>query len=127
MTMVKYATLAILATSAIASPIAGSDSDVSVIPANWNWHVEGWGEGCEHTWCWYSFNITTPPSDVSHSMKAYCQGYGDMTITPTFTACKVLEGNTNGVAAKLWVKNPDNEPGLNQITVSFTFGETKYR
>jgi len=128
--MVRFATLAVLATSAIACPTAdsGSGSDASTIPPNWEWHVESWGGGCEHTWCWYSFNITVP--HVEHKVegvKAYCQGYGDMTITPTFTACKLLEGDTNNVAAKLWVKNEDTETGPNQITVSFTYGETKDR
>ena len=122
--MVSFATLALLATSALASPVARQIA----IPENWNWHVENWSAGCARSGCYYNFNITVPTVEGEIAgVKAYCsggeQGYDNsFTIPSVYQNCRLLEGVNNGVAAKFSLRENDGQGfGPKDIIVSFLY------
>ena len=122
--MVSFTTLALLATSAIAGPIARQIA----IPEKWNWHVEGWEAGCGRSGCSYNFNITVPTVEGEIAgVKASCrgseQGYENrFTIPSTYEPCRLLEGTNNGVAAKFSLREHDGQGfGPKEIIVSFLY------
>jgi hypothetical protein len=123
--MVSFTTLALLATSAIAGPVARQIA----IPENWNWQVENWEAGCSRRGCYYLFNVTVPTIEGEIAgVKAYCngheQGYDNgFTVPSTYTSCRLLEGSNNGVAARLSLRVSDgNGFGPKEIDVSFLYG-----
>jgi hypothetical protein len=120
--MVSFAALALLATSAVAGPVARQIA----IPENWNWQVEGWEAGCGRHGCYYNFNVTVPSVEGSiEGVKAYCNGYeqgydNSFTIPSTYETCSLLEGANNSVAARLSVRQLDApSSGPKNIEVSF--------
>jgi len=122
--MISFTALAILATSAFASPVARQIA----IPENWNWHVEGWEGGCSRQGCYYNFNVTVPTVEGEIAgVKAYCNGYeqgydNSFTIPSVYAPCRLLDGVNNGVAAKLSLREHDgNGFGPKEIIVSFLY------
>ncbi|KAI0569780.1 hypothetical protein Ptr902_04392 [Pyrenophora tritici-repentis] len=133
--MVSFITITLFAASAIASACAApgvnsassSNNVDNEIPQNWNWHVEHWGAGCEHTICNYQFNITVPSIEgVIGGAKAYCQGLDDYTNeSPTYVPCKILDGSSNTIAARLFIKS-EKRPNPDKIDVSYYYVSSKY-
>jgi hypothetical protein len=122
--MVSFTTITLLATSALAGPVARQIA----IPENWNWHVEGWEAGCSRSGCYYNFNLTVPTVEGKIlGVKAYCHGYeqgydNSFTVPSTYTPCRLLEGVNNSVAAKLSLREHDGQGlGPKEIIVSFLF------
>jgi hypothetical protein len=120
--MVSFTALALLATSAIAGPVARQIA----IPENWDWQVENWEGGCARSGCYYYFNVSVPSVEGQIlGAKAQCsgseQGYDSgFTIPSTFTSCRILEGVNNGIAARFGPRaNDGNGGGPKEIEVSF--------
>jgi hypothetical protein len=128
--MVSFTALALLATSAVAGPVARQIA----IPGNWTWQVENWEAGCGRSGCYSFFNITIPPAEGGiEGAKAYCvayeQGYDNsFTIPSTYTPCSLAEGANNGVAARLSVRENDGQGyGPQKIEVSFLYAGNENR
>jgi hypothetical protein len=122
--MVSFTALALLATSAMAGPVARQIA----IPENWNWQVENWGAGCARSGCYYSFNITVPTIEGQIAgVKAYCNGYehgydNSFTIPSPYETCELLGGVNNGVAARFSLREDDGQGlGPKDIEVSFLY------
>lgn len=122
--MVSFTTLALLATSAIAGPVARQIA----IPKHWNWQVENCEAGCSRRGCYYYFNVTVPsvengPAGVKALCNVYEQGYeNSFTVPSTYTDCRLLEGVNNGVAARPSLRKSDgNGFGPQEIEVSFLY------
>jgi hypothetical protein len=122
--MVSFTTLALLATSAIAGPVARQIA----IPENWNWQVENWEAGCSRSGCYYYFNVTVPSIEGEIlGVKAFCSGYeqgydNSFTVPSTYAPCRLLEGVNNDVAARLSLRENDgNGFGPKEIAVSFLY------
>ncbi|KAF2645899.1 hypothetical protein P280DRAFT_465637 [Massarina eburnea CBS 473.64] len=122
--MVSFTTLALLATSAIAGPVARQIA----IPENWNWQVENWEAGCSRRGCFYYFNVTVPSIEGEIlGVKALCsgseQGYDNgFTVPSTYAPCRLLEGVNNGVAARLSLRESNGTGfGPKEIDVSFLY------
>ncbi|KAL1794045.1 hypothetical protein ACET3X_007466 [Alternaria dauci] len=120
--MVSITALALLATSAIAGPVARH----TAIPENWNWQVENWEAGCSRSGCYYGFNVTIPTIEGKIAgVKASCVGYehgydNSFTIPSTYEACELLEGVNNGVAARFSLRVKDGQGlGPREIDISF--------
>ena len=117
--MVSFTALALLATTAMAGPVARQIA----IPEGWTWQVENWEAGCSRQGCYYNFNITVPSvPEGPAGVKAYCHGYeqgydNSFTIPSTYAQCRTLAGGDNVAAARLSLR----EPGLGpkEIDVSF--------
>ena len=116
--MVSVITLALLFTSAIATPVARQ----MAIPEGWEWQVQNWEAGCSRSGCYYNFNVTVPSIENQLGVIAACQGYeqgyeNSFTIPSTYAQCRTLAGGDNVAAARLSLR----EPGLGpkEIDVSF--------
>ncbi|KAG9190160.1 hypothetical protein G6011_08248 [Alternaria panax] len=122
--MVSFAALALLATSAMAGPVARQVA----IPENWNWQVENWEAGCSRSGCYYNFNVIVPTiAGEIGGVKANCNGYeqgydNSFTIPSIYEGCQLLEGVNNGVAARFSLREKDGQGlGPKQIEVSFLY------
>jgi hypothetical protein len=122
--MVSFTALALLATLAIAGPVARQIA----IPENWNWQVENWEAGCSRSGCYYYFNVTVPSIEGEIlGVKAFCSGYeqgydNSFTVPSTYAPCRLLEGVNNDVAARLSLRENDgNGFGPKEIDVSFLY------
>lgn len=123
-TMVSFTALALLATSAMAGPVARQIA----IPENWDWQVENWEAGCGRSGCYYNFNVTVPTikGEIA-GVKAYCHGYeqgydNSFTVPSTYETCQLLEGVNNGVAARFSLRENDGQGfGPKEIEVSFLY------
>ncbi|KAL5118003.1 hypothetical protein ACEQ8H_004149 [Pleosporales sp. CAS-2024a] len=119
--MVSFLPLALLATSAVASPVVLHPK----IPDNWVWQVENWGAGCIGTGCYAFFNVTVPSTDEMQGAKAKCITYEQgadnyFTIPSTYTPCTTLEGGQNSIQARFSLRPADGTGhGPQQIEVSF--------
>ncbi|KAF3006085.1 hypothetical protein E8E13_011081 [Curvularia kusanoi] len=116
--MVSAATLALLFTTAIATPVARQ----TTIPEGWKWQVTNWEGGCGRSGCYYNFNVTVPSIENQLGVLAYCsgseQGYDNsFTIPSTYVQCKTLAGGDNVAAARLSLREPGQGP--KEIDVSF--------
>jgi hypothetical protein len=116
--MVSIATLALLFTSAIATPIARQIA----IPEGWEWQVENWEAGCSRSGCYYNFNVTVPSIENQLGVIAACsgseQGYDNsFTIPSTYVECRTLAGGDNVAAARLSLR----EPGLGPKEIDISF------
>ncbi|KAH6851533.1 hypothetical protein J4E91_010095 [Alternaria rosae] len=123
--MVSFTALALLATTAMAGPVARQIA----IPEGWTWQVENWEAGCSRQGCYYNFNITVPSvPEGPAGVKAYCHGYEQgydqsFMIPSAYENCQLLEGVNNGVAARLSEREHDgNGFGPKEIEVSFEYG-----
>ncbi|KAH6839904.1 hypothetical protein B0T12DRAFT_364043 [Alternaria alternata] len=122
--MVSFTALALLATSAMAGPVARQIA----IPENWDWQVENWEAGCGRSGCYYNFNVTIPTikGEIA-GVKAYCHGYeqgydNSFTVPSTYETCQLLEGVNNGVAARFSLRENDGQGfGPKEIEVSFLY------
>ncbi|CAI9637823.1 unnamed protein product [Alternaria burnsii] len=122
--MVSFTALALLATSAMAGPVARQIA----IPENWDWQVENWEAGCGRSGCYYNFNVTVPTIQGEIAgVKAYCHGYeqgydNSFTVPSTYETCQLLEGVNNGVAARFSLRENDGQGfGPKEIEVSFLY------
>lgn len=126
--MVSFTALALMASTAIAGPVAHQAG----IPKGWNWQVEGWSAGCARSGCYYNFNVTIPSvKNGPAGVKAYCsgseQGYdSSFSVPSTFRNCQLLEGVNNGVSARFNLREqvrPGQGGGMGpkEIEVSFAY------
>jgi len=122
--MVSITALALLASSAIAGPVARQIA----IPENWNWQVEHWSAGCSGKGCYYNFDVTVPsvPGEIA-GVTAHCNGYeqgyeDSFTVPSAFAPCQLISGSNNGVAARFSQRENDgNGFGPKEIEVSFLY------
>ena len=126
--MVSFTALALLASTAIAGPVARQIA----IPEGWNWQVEGWSAGCARAGCYYDFNVTIPTVENGPAgVKAYCSGSEEgydssFSVPSTFRNCQLLEGVNNGVAARFNLREQSSpgqggSMGPSEIEVSFGY------
>ena len=119
--MVSFTALALLASTAIAGPVARQIA----IP-------EGWSAGCARAGCYYDFNVTIPTVENGPAgVKAYCSGSEEgydssFSVPSTFRNCRLLEGVNNGVAARFNLREQSSpgqggSTGPSEIEVSFGY------
>ena len=126
--MVSFTTLAVLFTSAIATPVARQ----MAIPEGWEWQVENWEAGCSRSGCYYNFNVTVPSIENQLGVIAACsgseQGYDNsFTVPSTYTACRTLAGADPAAAARLSLRpNDGTGHGPQEIEISFLLPGNPY-
>ncbi|CAI6337714.1 unnamed protein product [Periconia digitata] len=122
--MVSFLSLALLASSTLASPLLPRQVD---IPENWDWQVTNWEAGCSRSGCYYHFNLTVPSINNQLGVLASCRGYeqgydNSFTIPSVYEDCTTLAGRNNRAAAKLGPRVHDgNGFGPKEIWVSFSY------